>query len=54
MLSVGEYIIKLETNPSKATSWSKAPQRSLDAPNDNFVATPQASWKKFLQDKIQE
>ena len=52
MLSVGEYIIKLDTSPAKSTTWATASQRSLDGPNTDFVSTPEASWQKFLHDKV--
>jgi hypothetical protein len=52
MLSVGEYIVKLDTSPAKVATGATASQRSLDGPNTDFVATPEASWQKFLSDKV--
>ena len=56
MLAPWEYIIKFEENVRKVASWSAAdaPEAKTTIANSttNFIATPQASWKRFFQGKI--
>jgi len=52
MLLPGEYIIKFEEMYQKQTvnTWNTTQPFTDDT--NNFVTTPQESWKKFIFDKI--
>ncbi len=53
MLMPGEYIIKFVENTKKIGTWSTAPGASPKSPSDpNLITSPQASRKRFLQDKF--
>ena len=53
MLADGEYIIKFEQQSQQAT-WSAVTGAVTPSLEDssNLVASPQASWKRFLGEKI--
>ncbi len=56
MLAPDEFIIKFEENTKPILTWSTETDTSTSqsqTPQDpNLITSPQASWAKFLQDKI--
>jgi hypothetical protein len=53
MLAPQEYIIKFEDNTKKTETWNVATTQTATTTADtSVIKTPQAAWKKFLQDTI--
>ena len=53
MLMPGEYVIKFVENSRKTSTGDvQAPTQLPQNTDPNFVASPQASWQRFLGEKV--
>lgn len=52
MLMPGEYVIKFVENTKKINTGEQTTTTLQDNKDPNFITSPQASWKRFLNEKI--